>query len=148
MNFSISDSKKEHIFSKLQKANLAFQKIYPGDLPDRQPVHTVYGGADLFKYNTAGFLGEKALQSLLTYAPNFAVFGKIFRLDGFENLPSDEKEIETLAERLKNMTTKERKNHKGRLSFEVYNKVIQKLKTEAVEDFRIDFEDGFWQSFR
>jgi hypothetical protein len=29
------------------------------------------------------------------------------------------------------------------LPYTVYNKIIQKLKTEAVEDFRIDFEDGF-----
>ena len=29
------------------------------------------------------------------------------------------------------------------LAYSVYNKIIKKLKTEAVEDFRIDFEDGF-----
>ena len=143
MNLSIPLSKKERIFSKLQKANHAFQKTYPGDRPDRQPVHTVYGGADLFKYNTAEFLGKKALQSLLIYAPNFAVFGKIFHLEGAEKLPSNEMEISKLEEQLKNISAKERKNHPARLSFDVYQKVIQKLKTEAVEDFRIDFEDGF-----
>jgi citrate lyase beta subunit len=143
MNLSISPSKKEQIFSKLREANLDFQKTYLGDRPDRQPVHTIYGGANLFKFNTAGFLGEKALQSLLTYTPNFAVFGKVFHLKGSEKLPSDEGEINTLAESLKKMSATERKFHPARLSFEVYQKVIQKLKAEAVEDFRIDFEDGF-----
>jgi citrate lyase beta subunit len=41
------------------------------------------------------------------------------------------------------------KNHTDWLSFAVYNKMIEKLQDEAVEDFRIDFEDGFgnrsWQ---
>ena len=143
MNLSVSSSYKAQIFSKLRKANLDFQRIYPGERPDRQPVHTVYGGADLFKYNSAELLGEKALQALMTYAPNFAVFGKVFHLDGADHLPFEESEIEALEAQLKNMSAVERKNHPARLSFEVYNKVIQKLKTEAVEDFRIDFEDGF-----
>jgi len=143
MNLSITSSKKEQIFSKLRDANLAFQNIYQGDRSDRQPVHTVYGGADLFKYNTAGFLGEKALQSLLIYAPDFVIFGKVFHLIGAEELPSDKSEIGALAEQLKNKSTTERKSHPGSLSYEVYQKVIQKLNVEAVEDFRIDFEDGF-----
>ena len=33
--------------------------------------------------------------------------------------------------------------HPAWLSYTIYNKIIEKLKTEAVEDFRIDFEDGF-----
>ena len=28
-------------------------------------------------------------------------------------------------------------------SKKIYNKVIEKLKSEAIEDFRIDFEDGY-----
>lgn len=143
MKLSIPAFKKSMIFSKLSEANLAFQKIYPGDRPDRQPVHTVYGGADLFKYNSAQLLGEKALQSLQTYARNFAVFGKVFQLEGAEQLPFDDAEIENLEAQLKKMSAQERKKHPARLSFEVYHKVIQKLRKEAVEDFRIDFEDGF-----
>lgn len=143
MKLSIPPFKKSMIFSKLRDANLAFQKAYPGDRPDRQPVHTVYGGADLFKYNTAQLLGEKALQSLLTYAPDFVVFGKAFRLEGADQLPADPAEIKALAALLETMNAQERKKHPARLSFDVYQKVVQKLRTEAVEDFRIDFEDGF-----
>ena len=49
MNLSITESEKESLLTTLQAANLKFQKTYPGDKPDRQPVHTVYGGANLFK---------------------------------------------------------------------------------------------------
>jgi citrate lyase beta subunit len=41
------------------------------------------------------------------------------------------------------MTETQRKKEKGWLSYSVYHKIINKLKKEAVEDFRIDFEDGF-----
>jgi citrate lyase beta subunit len=113
MNHAISQSKKEKLFSNLKKANTAFQKIYPGDRSDRQPVHTLYGGANLFKYDSAKALGERALEVLQTYAPNHKVFGKVF---GFDDAGFSKK---------------------------VYDKVIAKLKSEAIEDFRIDFEDGY-----
>ncbi len=109
---SIPQNNKATIFQDLKMANLAFQNLYPGDSPERQPVHTVYGGANLFKSDTAGSLGRVALRTLEAYAPDAAIFSKAF------DLPE-------------------------KLGVQVYEKVIQKLKSEAVEDFRIDFEDGF-----
>lgn len=41
------------------------------------------------------------------------------------------------------MNENERKKEPEWLAYSVYNKIIQKLVTEPVEDFRIDFEDGF-----
>ena len=41
------------------------------------------------------------------------------------------------------MDMAERMNHPAYLSYRVYQKVIQKLNKEPLEDFRIDFEDGF-----
>jgi len=41
------------------------------------------------------------------------------------------------------MDEAERKQHKAWLPYTVYKKIIEKLNSEAVEDFRIDFEDGF-----
>ena len=41
------------------------------------------------------------------------------------------------------LSESERKKETAWLSYSVYNKIIHKLKTEPVEDFRIDFEDGF-----
>ena len=113
MNYTIPSDKKEKLFNSLSEANTAFQKIYPGDRSERQPVHTLYGGANLFKYDSAKALGERALEILETYAPDHKVFGKVF---GFDN--SD-------------------------FSKKIYDKVIAKLKKEAIEDFRIDFEDGY-----
>ena len=114
MSTTIPPKQKEQLFNKLKEANTAFQKIYPGDRSERQPVHTLYGGANLFKYDAAISLGKRALEIFETYAPDHKVFGKVFDMDinsGFSN--------------------------------KIYNKVIAKLKTEAIEDFRIDFEDGY-----
>ena len=113
MNYTIPLNKKEKLFGELKEANTSFQKIYPGDRSDRQPVHTLYGGANLFKYDSAKTLGERALEILGTYAPDHKIFGEVF---GF-NDPGFSKRI--------------------------YDKVINKLKNEAIEDFRIDFEDGY-----
>ena len=113
MNYTIPSATKETLFDSLRAANTAFQKTYPGDRSERQPVHTLYGGANLFKYDSAKALGERALEILETYAPDHTIFGDVF---GFDN-PGFSKRI--------------------------YDKVITKLKNEAIEDFRIDFEDGY-----
>jgi citrate lyase beta subunit len=143
MNFSIADKDKEALLSTLKIANLKFQQTYPGDKPDRQPVHTVYGGANLFKSDTCVKMGEIALKNLQTYAPNFVVLADVLQLRGFLDLPSSDKKIEKLVKKLDRMSEKNRRSDPAWLSYSVYNKIIKKLKTEAVEDFRIDFEDGF-----
>lgn len=85
---------------------------YPGDAGRRQPVHTVYGGAQLFKSDTPKKLGELALRALREYGPSAETLGDAV------GLPPE------IAER-------------------VYDRVIAKLEREPVEDFRIDFEDGY-----
>jgi citrate lyase beta subunit len=143
MNLSISEDKKVAIFSQLKEANQAFNIIYKGDREDRQPIHTVYGGANLFKSNTTETLGKIALKSLLTYAPNFIVFCKAFQLQGHEKLPTDKNAQENLIQDIQKMSVNEIKDHPAGFSYTIYKKVIAKLESEAVEDFRIDFEDGF-----
>lgn len=143
MNFSIAENDKQSLLDSLKTANLKFQQTYPGDKPDRQPVHTVYGGANLFKADTCVRMGEIALKSLLTYAPNFVVLADVLQLPGFVELPSSEKKIDKLVKELDRMSEKKRKLEPAWLPYAVYNKTISKLKKEAVEDFRIDFEDGF-----
>jgi citrate lyase beta subunit len=143
MNFSISDTDKNNLLSQLQTANLKFQKIYPGDKPDRQAVHTVYGGANLFKSDTTVKMGETALRSLKNYAPNFVVLANVLQLQGYQHLPHIESDILALTKKLDEMTEQQRKAEPAWLSYSVYNKMVKKLQTEAVEDFRIDFEDGF-----
>ena len=143
MKLSIKEEDKQALLDDLKIANLKFQKTYPGDKPDRQPVHTVYGGANLFKSDTCIKMGEVALRNLQTYAPDFVTLSKVLRFEGHEDLPSEQKEIDKLTNKLKRLTTDEGKNEPAWLSYSIYNKIIQKLRTEAVEDFRIDFEDGF-----
>jgi hypothetical protein len=143
MNFSINDTDKETVLNELKGANLEFQKKYPGDKPDRQPVHTVYGGANLFKSDTTVKMGEVALRNLQTYAPDFVTLAKVLKLDGYEHLPLLEKDIIKLTKKLDAMTETERKEENAWLAYSVYNKIVKKLQTEAIEDFRIDFEDGF-----
>lgn len=143
MNFSIADIEKEILFNALRTANLKFQKIYPGDKPDRQPVHTVYGGANLFKSDTCVKMGDIALKNFQTYSPDFIILARVLKFEGYEQLPDDEKKAAKLIKKLDKMNEAERKQHPSWLSYTVFNKIIEKLKTEAVEDFRIDFEDGF-----
>ncbi len=143
MKFSISDTDKDQLLDTLKTANIEFQKKYPGDKPDRQPVHTVYGGANLFKSDTTVKMGEVALRNLQTYAPDFVTLAKVLKLDGYEHLPHLEKDIEKLTKKLDAMTEAERKDESAWLAYSVYNKIVKKLQTEAIEDFRIDFEDGF-----
>ncbi|RYG52505.1 MAG: phosphoenolpyruvate kinase, partial [Chitinophagaceae bacterium] len=141
MQTSIPTKRKKQLFDKLKKANTAFQKTYPGDLPDRQAVHTVYGGANLFKSDSAKNLGARALETFKTYAPDFMTFGRVFGLDGVAN--KKEEEVRTLQAEYEALDWTMKKFHAAHLSYEVYHKVMRKLETEAIEDFRIDFEDGY-----
>ena len=54
-------------FDRLGRAHAL---VYPGSGGDRQPVHTVYGGAQLFRADTAPRLGELARRALAEHAPD------------------------------------------------------------------------------
>lgn len=143
MQLSITQDKKEQIFAGLKKANTAFQQVYPGDRSARQAVHTVYGGANLFKYNTAPVLAKKGLDSFLTYAPDFITYGKIFQLPGMEQLIGNTQSTAEIIATFEALPSEAQKKHPAYLAHTVYHKVIRKLEQEGIEDFRIDFEDGF-----
>jgi citrate lyase beta subunit len=70
----------------------------------RQPIHTVYGGAHLFRSDVCRKLGAIAERAMTEYAPDPATMG---------------------------------------VSEAVYSRVREKLRREPVENFHIDFEDGF-----
>lgn len=143
MKLSIQESEKNALLDELGVANKKFQEVYPGDKPDRQPVHTVYGGANLFKSNTCLKMGEIALRNMKTYAPNFAELARVLKIDGYEYLPTELDQVEALTEKLDAMSEEDRKKEKSWLAYTIYNKILKKLENEPVEDFRIDFEDGF-----
>jgi citrate lyase beta subunit len=98
----------------LSEANTAFLRRYPGESNRRQAVHTVYGGAHLFKADSARILGEVALRSLEEYAPDAAMLARAVGMEGDETLTG-----------------------------KVYERIGEKLRREPVEDFRLDFEDGY-----
>ncbi len=113
----LSDEGKAHL-DGLGEANRAFMRQYPGERAGRQPVHTVYGGAHLFKADTTRRLGELALDSLAAYAPDGATLAAAM---GLAPAPA----LDAAALRA------------------IHARVTAKLEREPVEDFRIDFEDGF-----
>lgn len=106
-------------FDALGVANRRIAAQYPGDRTARQPVHTVYGGAQLYRAETTRRLGEAARRALDAYATDADDFARALGLARPAG-PSGEWLVNT-----------------------VYERVKQKLEREAVEDFRIDFEDGF-----
>lgn len=116
----------------------------PADALRRSPVHVVYGGADRFTSDTPLKLGRLAVASIRAYAPNFIAFANAMHLRGSEHLPSFPKAIKQLEAELKESADKMRhREHAAWFAWTVYQKTIGKLKTDAIEDFRIDFEDGY-----
>ena len=130
------------ILTNLDRANDDFGSRYPGESSRRQPVHTIYGGAHLFKYDTAVKMGHLALQSLKNYAPNFVILAQCLQIPGYESLPTDEGEIRELVSRVEG-SSEEPIHRSIWLAHTVYQRILKKLEQEPVEDFRLDFEDGF-----
>ncbi|MEA3188952.1 MAG: hypothetical protein QOD99_2782 [Chthoniobacter sp.] len=111
---SLSAEVTGEIIAALRDANRAFTEHYPGESNQRQAVHTVYGGGHLFKADTAQRLGAVALRSLDEYAPDAATLDTALGLDG-----------------------------DSAFAKKIYERVAKKLRDEPVEDFRLDFEDGY-----
>ena len=97
---------------RLNRTSARVAQDFPGEGPNRQPVHTVYGGAHLFSPGTAARLGQLATSTMEDWCPDPEAFASVLALD------------DTLAA-------------------PVYELVAEKLRTEPVEDFRLDFEDGY-----
>jgi hypothetical protein len=109
---TIPPSVLDVITSTLAAANRLTGARYPGHSGDRQPVHTVYGGAHLFRSDVARKLGTAALKALDDYAPDADALAQAIDI------------APAIAARIR-------------------PRVVEKLTREPVEDFRIDFEDGF-----
>ena len=145
MTSSLSDSSlTDDLAEGLRQANEEFMRHYPGETGRRQPVHTVYGGAHLFKSDSAKRLGSLARRSLDQFAPDFLTFARAIDLPGESELPESFDEATELVSFLNDEPERARKEKKGAwLAHTIYRRVIEKLDREPVEDFRIDFEDGY-----
>jgi citrate lyase beta subunit len=111
---SLSPEQLAPIMAALAEENRVFMDTYPGESDRRQAVHTVYGGAHLFKADSTGKLGVVALRSLRDFAPDAATLAGIL---GATWQPA--------------------------FSEKLYARICEKLSREPVEDFRLDFEDGY-----
>ena len=139
MNQTFSD-----IADRLFQEKLSNPKSQIPNPKSRSPVHVVYGGANLFKADTIEKLRRIALKSLETYAPNFVEFSDAMWLAGADRLPKYEDLIQDLEFRLADDAEKVKtENPDAWFAWTIYNRVIEKLRRDAVEDFRIDFEDGY-----
>ena len=132
------------VLDELHTANTAFTTRYPGESHNRQPVHTIYGGAQLFKKETAVKIGKLARGSLTQYAPNFVAFAQALQFPGYEDLPTFKDNVdELIAHVTSNNAQMQKEAPHIWLAHAVYERMIKKLGREPVEDFRIDFEDGY-----
>ena len=144
MKTSLDNSALEDLSAKLREANQAFGQRYPGETGQRQPVHTVYGGAHLFKSDSAERLGGLARRSLDQFAPDFLTFAKGIGLPGADELPASLEQDAKLAALLETNPDGVRLENKSAwLAHSIYSRVNDKLRREPVEDFRVDFEDGY-----
>jgi Malate synthase len=144
MNRSLPPDAIHALTAPLRKAHEAFAAHYPGPRSERQPVHTVYGGAHLFRADTARRLGEKALRSLDEYAPDFISFAKAIALPDADRLPEVPATAVAVAKSIAaNPELARKENHAAWFAHTLYRRVREKLQREPVEDFRIDFEDGY-----
>jgi len=144
MTSSLSDASLTDLTEPLRQANEEFSRHYGGETGRRQPVHTVYGGAHLFKSDSAKRLGSLARRSLDQFAPDFLTFARAIELPGSSELPEDFDEANELVSLLKTEPEQARKERKSAwLAYTIYRRVVEKLQREPVEDFRIDFEDGY-----
>ena len=99
----------------LKRANQALARAYPGDAIGRQPVHTFIAGADTFTSDAAQRAGRQAIDTLNTFAATAQAFARIVGLpNGFPGLADT-----------------------------VRARVLDKLEREPIEDYRLDFEDGY-----
>lgn len=112
MQTTIDSATLDPMLARLKTANEQFLDRFPGSHV-RQPVHTVYGGANLYKPGAAQKLGSLALRHMADFAPNATQFAQNL---GLEQDPLIEA---------------------------VYDRVLQKLEREPIEDHRVDFEDGY-----
>ncbi len=86
-----------------------------GESGARTPVHTLYGGAHLFRADLTRRVSEVALRAMDEHLWDAAQFAHAFDLSGLPN----------------------------ELVRRVHDRVREKLLRQPVEDLRVDFEDGY-----
>jgi citrate lyase beta subunit len=141
---SLDDATLRRALAPLETANAGYARRFPGESPARQPVHTVYGGAHLFRGETGQRLGVTAVKSLDDYGPDAFSFARACGLPGADRLPDTLSARGAVLGRLEADPAVVRAVYpEAWFAHTIYTRVRRKLQREAVEDFRIDFEDGY-----
>jgi citrate lyase beta subunit len=109
---TLTDHSVESWGDRLRRIGAEVARTLPGEGPERQPVHTVYGGAQIFGVTTTEKMGDVALAALDRWLPDPETLSQVLGLS-----PG--------------------------LAQQVHPLVREKLIREPVEDYRIDFEDGY-----
>lgn len=99
----------------LEAANDEHARRHPGERAERQPVQSYIEGAQHFRTDTIPVIQRRALDALAQFAPDGEAMARAMMFSGRERAFAND----------------------------VHGRVRQKLETEPVEDYRIDFEDGF-----
>ena len=127
---------------ELSTENQALAAAFPGDSGERQPTHVVYGGAHLFKSELAQKLGKGALKTIKTYAPHPLQMARALNYANDPRWSSmTEAEFDKLA--AQDEETLRVQDQNLWVVKTAYKRMVAKCTSEPVEDFRIDFEDGY-----
>ena len=113
MGTSLNSNDLERFIATLNNANQAFASRQTSTGTTRLPIHTLYGGAHLFRKGVVAKLAQLAQDHFTSFAPNAEAFANALQIDDLTIMKA------------------------------VYERVLLKLQTEAIEDQRIDFEDGY-----
>jgi citrate lyase beta subunit len=111
---TLSNAELNELLGRLKEPNRLVAEQYPIDSDRRQPVHTVYGGAHLFRSDSAAKLGAIAQRTLAQYGGEPVDFARAIGVDVAPDVAAA-----------------------------IHERVRAKLEREPIEDFRIDFEDGY-----
>jgi citrate lyase beta subunit len=104
-----------HDRRSLETANDEYVRRHPGERAERQPVQSFIEGAQHFRADTIPSIRAAALGALERFAPDGESLARAMVFNGRERVVADD----------------------------VHRRITRKLETEPLEDYRIDFEDGF-----
>ncbi len=120
----IATSIADDLDARLADADRELASRFPGERSARQPVHTVYVPADRFQAGLAQAWGAAALELLEAH------------LDAFEAVVGDRGDRG-------NQSDRGAQSEQSEQAADIVAAVREKLRTEPIEDLRIDFEDGY-----
>ena len=124
MTPSLQANEVQTLLSRLSVANQLFESQFPGLRVSRQPIHTVYGGANLYSAGAGAKISSLAVKHFETFAPDYVTMAENFGIGA-------------------NPAAVDQYGSDAWIAKTVFDRVTAKLAIEAIEDHRADFEDGY-----